>query len=79
MSIILIVIGGILTCLSWWLLFHLSDEKIHRLIYPRGIAPMSKESSEAYQEINLALIAIVVMIMGTMLLIGGIAKLMGWL
>ena len=79
MSVVLIVIGGALTCLSWWVLFHLSDQKIHRFIRPRGIVPMSKENTEGYQEINLALIAIVIMIMGAMLLIGGIAKLFGWL
>ncbi len=78
MGIILIIVGGTATYFSWWILLHLSDKKVKRYLRPRGIVTMSKDNSEAYREINAALIAIVIMIMGAMLLIGGIAKLFGF-
>lgn len=63
-NIILIIIGGIITFFSLWLLLHTSDRRVLRLIR----SPLRLKVSKEYREANAALIAVIIMIMGTMIL-----------
>jgi hypothetical protein len=77
MSVILIIIGGALTCFSFWLLLHLSDEKVQRHFRSWWTDKMSHEDAEGFRTMNGALIAVFFMVMGMVLLVGGVARLFG--
>lgn len=77
MSVVLIIIGGTATCFSWWLLFHISDKNILRRFRPRWNPKMSKSNTEAYRSMNIALVAVMLMIIGSILLMAGVLRLFG--
>ena len=76
MSFVLVLIGGVITCFSWWLLLHISDRKLLRRLRPRWNSRMSKEEAVAYRSTNLAMVAIIIMVMGSMILIAGLTELL---
>lgn len=79
MSIIIIIIGGLLTFFSWWLLLHLSDEKVQRHFSSWLNERLSKDKDEAesYSTFNGVMVAVVLMIIGMALFVGGLAGLLG--
>lgn len=77
MSIVLIIIGGAATCFSLWLLLHISDKRVLRRIRPRLSPKMSKSDTEAYRSMNIAMVAIFFLIMGSLLLMAGVLRLFG--
>jgi hypothetical protein len=77
-TIVLIIVGGFATYLSWWLLFNLSDPRMKRLIRPRWTPPMSRQDYKAYREANFAFVAIALMIIGTILLMAGVLRAFGY-
>jgi flagellar biosynthesis protein FlhB len=79
MSIILIMIGSLLTFFSWWLLLHLSDEKVQRHFssWLNDRLSKDKDEAESYRTFNGVMVAVVLMVMGMVLFVGGIARLFG--
>jgi uncharacterized membrane protein len=77
MSVILIIIGGAATWFSFWLLLHISDKKMLRRFRPRWSPKMSKSDTEAYRSTNIALVAVVLMAIGSLMLIAGVLRLFG--
>jgi hypothetical protein len=79
MSIILIIIGGALTYFSFWLLIHLSDEKVQRHFGSWLNDRLSKDKidAESYPTYNGAMFGVVLMVIGMVLVVAGVAGLFG--
>jgi uncharacterized membrane protein len=77
MSVILTVVGVAITFCSVWLMFHLSDKRVLRRLRPRWNPKMSKSETEEYRQVNTALLAMVLMVMGSILLLAGVLRLFG--
>jgi hypothetical protein len=79
MSVILIIIGGALTYFSFWLLLHISDNKVQRYFssWLNDRLSKDKDEAESYRTFNGAMVAVVLMVIGMILVVGGIAKLFG--
>ena len=77
MSVVIIIIGGAATYCSMWLLFHVSDKRVLRLIRPRWNPKMPKSEVEAYRATNIIFLAVVLMVMGALLLTIGVLRLFG--
>ena len=79
MSIILIIIGGVLTYFSFWLLLHLSDEKVQRHFgsWLNDRLSKNKDEAESYRTFNGTMVGVVLMVIGMVLVVAGVAKLFG--
>lgn len=77
LSLALILIGGLISYLGWWLLLHISNEKLQRRFRHSWKPRIIKVDEEAYLQANIALVGMMVMIIGTLMLLGGVAKLFG--
>ena len=73
------MIGSLLTFFSWWLLLHLSDEKVQRHFssWLNDRLSKDKDEAESYRTFNGVMVAVVLMVMGMVLFVGGIARLFG--
>ena len=74
-TFVLLVVGVAVSCFAWWLIFNLSDPRVKRNLRPRTIPPLKRQDYKAYREANAALVAIILMIMGTMLLVAAMLRL----
>jgi hypothetical protein len=72
-SISLIIIGGAITIFSWWLLLHISDRRVLRFMR----SPFKLRVSNIYRETNVALAAVIIMIIGMIILGAGVVGLFG--
>ena len=72
-NIILIIIGGIITFLSLWLMLHTFDRRVLRRIR----SPLRLKVFKEYREASAAYIAVIIMIIGTMILMVGVVGLFG--
>ncbi|HEV7860045.1 MAG TPA: hypothetical protein VGO91_15615 [Pyrinomonadaceae bacterium] len=84
MSILLIILGAFLVYCGWQLLLHLSDEKVHPFFNPLRrygswwVNRMSKEDAEGLSLVNGVLFGVVVLFIGMVLVLAGLARLFGW-
>ena len=78
-DVTLIIVGAFLLGLGWRLLIHNSDRKLLRRFRPRYENPgMSKDETVASRSLNLAMSAIVLKVMGSILLIVGVLRMLGF-
>ena len=77
MSFIAIILGGLLTYFSFWLLLHISDARVQRPFRSWLSERLSKDKVdvETYHTYSAAMAAAVLMLFGLGLLIGGIINL----
>jgi hypothetical protein len=84
MSVLLIIPGALLIYSGWQLLLHISDEKVHPFFNPlRRYGSwwknrLSKEDAEGLSLVNGVLFGVVILFVGTLLVLAGVARFLGW-